>query len=93
MTCANELFKHNVDEQLIMAQTGHRSQDAVRMYKRPTEQHQQQVSDILQPPTKRSNVLQHQGQTGTNTRPSNTRSAISDGPSSVADPEGVPWVP
>ena len=81
VTCATELFKHNVDEQLIMAQTGHRSHDAVHMYKHPTEQHQQQVSDILHPPAKRSNVLQHQEQTGTNTRPSNTRSAISDGTS------------
>ena len=35
VTCATQLSKHNVDEQLIMAQTGHRSQDAVRMYKRP----------------------------------------------------------
>ena len=26
--CATELLKHNIDEQLIMKQTGHRSQDA-----------------------------------------------------------------
>lgn len=50
VTCATELFKQNIDEQLIMKQTGHRSQDAVRRYKRPSVQHQLQVSDILQPP-------------------------------------------
>ena len=33
VTCATELFKHNVDEQLIMRQTGHRTEDAVRRYK------------------------------------------------------------
>ena len=33
-----------------MKQTGHRSQDAVRKYKRPSAQHDAQVSDILQPP-------------------------------------------
>lgn len=33
-TCASRLFKHNVDKQLIMRQTGHRS-SAVRLYKRP----------------------------------------------------------
>ena len=33
-----------------MKQTGHRSQDAVRKYKRPSVQHDIQVSDILQPP-------------------------------------------
>ena len=36
VTCATELFKNNVDEQLIMRQTGHRSTDAVRRYKRPS---------------------------------------------------------
>ena len=29
VTCATELFKNNIDEQLIMRQTGHRSEDAV----------------------------------------------------------------
>ena len=50
VTCATELFNNNIDEQLIMKQTGHRSQDAVRKYKRPSVQHDIQVSDILQPP-------------------------------------------
>ena len=49
VTCATELFAKNVDEQLIMCQTGHRS-SAVRLYKRPTAEHNQMVSSILQPP-------------------------------------------
>lgn len=48
-TCASRLFEHNVDEQLIMRQTGHRS-SAVRSYKRPTAQHDLAVSKFLQPP-------------------------------------------
>ena len=50
VTCATELFKHNIDEQLIMKQTGHRSVDAVRLYKRPSVEHKLQVSGILQAP-------------------------------------------
>ena len=46
VTCATELFAKNVDEQLIMRQTGHRS-CAVRLYKRPTAEHEQMVSSIL----------------------------------------------
>ncbi len=49
VTCAIELFAHNVDEQLIMRQTGHRS-SAVRAYKRPGVAHDALVSAILQPP-------------------------------------------
>ena len=39
-----------LDEQMIMNRTGHRSIEAVRMYKRPSSVLQKQVSDILQPP-------------------------------------------
>ena len=56
VTCATELFKENIDEQLIMKQTGHRSQDAVRRYKRPSVQHEMQVSSILQPPAPKQMV-------------------------------------
>ena len=49
VTCATQLFAHNVDEQLIMRQTGHRS-SAVRSYKRPGASHDEVVSSILQPP-------------------------------------------
>ncbi len=51
VTCATELFNSNVDEQLIMRQTGHRS-NAVRAYKRPGADHDMLVSSILQPPRK-----------------------------------------
>ncbi len=34
VTCATQLFEENIDEQLIMRQTGHRS-SAVRAYKWP----------------------------------------------------------
>ena len=50
VSCATELFRNNIDEQLIMKQTGHRSVDAVRCYKRPTAEHEKHVSSILQPP-------------------------------------------
>ena len=51
VTCATELFSHNVDEQLIMRQTGHRS-NAVRAYKRPGTDHDKLVSSILVPSPK-----------------------------------------
>ena len=50
VTCATELYKQNIDEQLIMQQTGHRSLDGVRKYKRSSDQHALQVTDVLQPP-------------------------------------------
>ena len=43
-------MKHNVDEQLIMGRTGHRSLSAVREYKRPDYEVQKKISDMLQPP-------------------------------------------
>ena len=43
-------MSENVDEQLIMARTGHRSVGAVREYKRPDSLVQKKISDILQPP-------------------------------------------
>ena len=50
VTCATALFSENIDEQLIQIQTGHRSTEGVRYYKRPTEDHFKKVSKILQPP-------------------------------------------
>ena len=49
VTCATTLFRSGVDEQLIMRQTGHRS-DAVRAYKRSSKEQDVMVSSILQPP-------------------------------------------
>jgi len=51
VTCATVLCAHNVDEQLIMQQTGHHS-SAARAYKRPGVAHDMLVSAILQPPKK-----------------------------------------
>ena len=50
VTCATELYISEVDEQLIQAQTGHRSTSSVRCYKRTQEEHMRKVSRILQPP-------------------------------------------
>ncbi len=50
MCCVRSyVFENNTDEQLIMRQTGHHS-GAVRNYKRPSVQHDQLVSSVLQPP-------------------------------------------
>ena len=53
VTCVIELFVHNVDEQLILWQTGHRS-STVREYKKPRVAHDMLVSAMLQPPSKSS---------------------------------------
>ena len=50
VTTATTLMEHNIDEQMIMSQTGHRSVNAVRLYKRPSDQAQKTISDLLQPP-------------------------------------------
>ena len=44
---ATRLFQANIPEQLIKAQTGHRS-DAVRGYKRPSQAQLQDVSTVIQ---------------------------------------------
>ena len=50
-TAATRLFHRNVDEQLIMERTGHRSTDGIRSYKRTSEEQQEQISDILNNPS------------------------------------------
>ena len=47
-TCATCLFQHGVDEQTIMSVTGHRSTDAVRVYKKISHEQQEEVSDVIQ---------------------------------------------
>ena len=47
-TCATRLFQEGLDEQRIMAITGHRSTDAVRMYKTISVTQEEEASDILQ---------------------------------------------
>lgn len=45
-TCASRLYRNSVDEQLICEKTGHRS-NAVRTYKRTSEDQMRDMSDIL----------------------------------------------
>ena len=47
-----------------MWQTGHRSTDAVRRYKRPCAEHQLQVSRILQPPPVKKAATAHTATAG-----------------------------
>ena len=47
MTNATKLFQSGIDEQLIMARTGHRSLEGVRAYKRVSTDQKQSVSMIL----------------------------------------------
>ena len=47
VTAATRLYRHGVDEQLIMERTGHRSLDGVRSYKRTSADQQEALSDIL----------------------------------------------
>lgn len=49
VTCATSLFQKNIDEQLIMSRTGHRS-TAVRIYKRKCSNHEKNLSKILESP-------------------------------------------
>ena len=49
VTLCTRLYEQNFDEQAIMHRSGHRS-DAVRKYKRPSEELLASVSKALQPP-------------------------------------------
>ena len=48
-SCATQLYNAGVPEQEIMARTGHRSESAVRKYKRSSEEILKQVSGVLDP--------------------------------------------
>lgn len=48
-SCATQLYDQGVDEQLIMERTGHRSIEAVRVYKRTNDNLLQSVSSALEP--------------------------------------------
>ncbi|CAC5397507.1 unnamed protein product [Mytilus coruscus] len=50
-TLANRLYQAGVDEQLLMDRTGHRSEKAARMYKRPCDSMLKDVSNVLNPST------------------------------------------
>ena len=47
-TCATRLFHKGIDEQQIMSVTGHRSTDAVRIYKSISHDQEQVMSKIIQ---------------------------------------------
>ena len=49
VTCCTTLYAQDFDEQAIKSRSGHRS-DAVRLYKRPSSDLCQRISDSLQPP-------------------------------------------
>lgn len=46
-TVATTLFREGIDEQLIIGRTGHRSVQAVRLYKRPSDEQMTEVSNII----------------------------------------------
>ena len=46
-TCATRLFENDVDEQLIMERTGHRSSQGVRSYKRTSHVHHHKMSVVI----------------------------------------------
>ena len=48
VSLATRLFQNGVDEQLIMAKTGHRSTDSVRKYKRVGNDQVQMLSQVAQ---------------------------------------------
>lgn len=50
VTTATRLFQKGVDEQLIMARTGHRSTDGIRTYKRISDEQHKALSDVLNNP-------------------------------------------
>ena len=73
VTTATRLFQRGVDEQLIMARTGHRSIEGVRTYKRISEQQVKDVSTVLNdanngaPAAKKCKVTQQTEQETTTT--------------------------
>lgn len=48
-TCATALYQAGVEEQEIMARTGHRSIESVRQYKRASDDMMKEVSTVLEP--------------------------------------------
>ncbi|ESO99880.1 hypothetical protein LOTGIDRAFT_158036 [Lottia gigantea] len=49
-TCATEMYRNGQDEQSIMERTGHRSDEACRVYKIKSDELQKQVSSVLEAP-------------------------------------------
>ena len=55
-TCATRLYENGLDEQRIMAVTGHRSKDGVRTYKKISRAQEEEASDILQNNCKKAKI-------------------------------------
>ena len=51
-TCATQLYIAGIPEQEIMARTGHRTETAVLKYKRSSSKIHEEVSQVLNPPSK-----------------------------------------
>lgn len=47
-TCATRLYSKGIDEQQIMSVTGHRSTDAVRLYKEISDEQKRHMRQVLQ---------------------------------------------
>ncbi|CAC5391249.1 unnamed protein product [Mytilus coruscus] len=52
-SCATQLYTAGIPEQEIMSRTGHRTETAVRKYKRSSNEILHEVSDVLNPPMKK----------------------------------------
>lgn len=55
-SCATQHYMAGVDEQEIMARTGHRSEKSVRTYKQSSTKIQQLVASVLDPPPTTSSL-------------------------------------
>jgi hypothetical protein len=51
-TCATQLYIAGITEHEIMARTGHRTETAMRKYKRSSSKIHEEVSQVLNPPSK-----------------------------------------
>lgn len=66
-TCATQMYLSGIDEQEIMSRTGHRSEKAVRKYKRSSDEIQEKVSSVLDPPAPKKVKLESPPSTSTGT--------------------------
>jgi hypothetical protein len=88
-TCATQLYMSGVEEQEIMARTGHRSTDGVRKYKRASAEMMASVSSALDPPPAKKLRSHDDGDDECNMKMDSNSSTIvtSDGPSPTQRPD------
>ena len=60
-TCATQLYMSGIDEQEIMARTGHRSEKAVRKYKQSCSEISKKVSAVLNQPALKRKIDSNMG--------------------------------